>query len=86
MDNKIKQQTATLCRRPANYEAPANPAGLSRTQRILSAQISNEAQFLMLCSQIRLTDYQQGRAEVQRNEQKAKRYELLLHIRGRPAH
>jgi hypothetical protein len=73
IDTKIKQQTATLYRRPAYYEAPANPVGLSRTHRIMSAQISNETQFLLICSQIRLTDYKQTRAEGQRNERKAKR-------------
>ena len=73
MPSKIKQQTTLYYRRPANYEAPPNPVGLSRTHRIISAQISTETQFLFLCSQIRLTDYKQTRAESQRNNRKAKR-------------
>jgi hypothetical protein len=73
MNAKIKQQRLTLCRRPANSEAPSNPAGLNRTHRMIRSSISNETQFLLLCSRIRLNEYKQARSESQRDERKAKR-------------
>lgn len=50
-----------------------NPAGMTRTRKIIYAQKAMENQFLRLCSQIHLDDYKQERAENQREERKAKR-------------
>ena len=49
------------------------PAGMTRTRKIIYAQKAMENQFIKLCSQIRLDDYKQERAETQREDRKAKR-------------
>ncbi len=49
------------------------PAGLSRTKRIIKAEQDKEIQFLLLCSQIHLTDFKAARSEQQKNQRIAKR-------------
>jgi hypothetical protein len=54
-------------------EILGRPAGLAKTRKIIRAEKEREFQFLKLCSQIRLNDYKQKRAEEQMNERRAKR-------------
>ena len=49
------------------------PAGLARTKRIIQTEKNKEIQFMLLCSQIRLNDRKQERAENQREERRTKR-------------
>ncbi len=50
-----------------------SPAGLVKSKKIIRAMNEKEFQFLKLCSQIRLKDNRNERAENQRNERRAKR-------------
>ena len=49
------------------------PAGLMRSKIIIRTEREREKQFLKLCSQIRLNDFKNERAELQRDERKTKR-------------
>jgi hypothetical protein len=49
------------------------PAGMARTRKIIYAQKAMEAQFVRLCSQIKLNEDKQERADIQRDERRAKR-------------
>lgn len=49
------------------------PAGLARTKKIIRTEISKEQLFSDLCKKIRLEDFTQNRAELQKQKRKAKR-------------
>ena len=73
INTKIEQQKITHYQILVNNDAPAIPAGLSRTHRIINAMMAKENQFLLLCAQIRLNENKKERAENQRRVRKAKR-------------
>jgi hypothetical protein len=50
-----------------------SPAGLAKSKKIIRTMNERESQFLKLCSQIRLNNSKNERAENQKNERKAKR-------------
>ena len=66
-DTKINRQ------RRDKFEITGRPAGIQRTQKLIHAMRQNEIQFLIVCSQIRLDDFRQERAERQRDDRRAKR-------------
>ena len=62
-----------LDRRQVKQERPKRISGIARTHKIIRAEKSKELQFIQLCSQIRLEEYKQARAEDQRNDRRSKR-------------
>jgi hypothetical protein len=73
MNSIIEQKNIKQNRRLLPYEALANPVGLSRTHRVIRIEKLKEVQFMNLCSQIRITEFKQTRAEAQRKERREKR-------------
>ena len=73
MSTELKQPKIIPCRKPAKEVSFGNPAGLARSHKIIRAVKAQEIQFMLVCSQIRLNEKIQARAEDQRNERRAKR-------------
>jgi hypothetical protein len=60
----------------SNFEKvfiPESSAGLARTHKIIRIEKGKEIQFMKICSQIRLDDFKQNRADCQREERRLKR-------------
>ena len=72
-------------RKVLKHDTSGRPAGMARTRKIINAQQAMESQFIMLCSQIRLDDNRQDRAENQREERRVKRKQIIKTYRARPA-
>lgn len=69
-----KQQLRKALQAPVEKnEITGVPAGLARSHKIMRTEREREAQFLLLCSQIRIEDLRQERSERQRDDRKAKR-------------
>ena len=73
MSKESIQPKIIPCRKPAKEIKFGNPAGLTRSHKIVRAVKAQEIQFMLLCSQIQINEIKQKRAEDQRNERIAKR-------------
>ena len=70
--NSSKQNRVKLPR-VKQEDHPGLPAGLARSHRMIRAQKLREAQFLQLCSQIRLNDHRESRSNKQREDRQSRR-------------
>lgn len=68
-----EKKKETLKWRPSKQVEQGTPAGLARTHKIIRAERLKEHQFIRLCSQIRIEEFKQERAEQQRIDRRAKR-------------
>jgi len=57
---------------------PVSLAGLNRSHKMIRIEREKEIQFLKLCSQIRLKDFKNDRADNQREQRKLKREKKYL--------
>jgi hypothetical protein len=57
-------------------ELPSNFPGLARSHRLIMIERQKESQFMKLCAQIHLDDFKKDRADLQRNDRKAKRLKV----------
>jgi hypothetical protein len=54
-------------------ELPTNLSGLAKTHRLIMVEKHKEIQFMKLCAQIRLNDFNKQRADRQRDDRREKR-------------
>ena len=57
-------------------ELPANFPGLAKSHRLIMIERQKEIQFMKLYEQIHLDDYRKDRADMQRNDRRAKRLKV----------
>jgi hypothetical protein len=71
-----KQYIKSIASKSDIIELPSNFPGLARSHRLIMIERSKEIQFMKLCAQIHLDDFKKDRADLQRNDRRAKRHRI----------
>jgi hypothetical protein len=71
-----KQHIKSIASKSDIIELPSNFPGLARSHRLIMIERSKEIQVMKLCAQIHLDDFKKDRADMQRNDRRAKRQNM----------